>query len=128
MILITGGAFQGKKAYAMKTFSLEESAAADGRSCSWEEIFKTRGIFYFHEYIRRSLEEGRELKTLAEDLARQNPEAVIVVNELGSGVVPVDAFDRTYRETTGRICCELAKKACEVHRVVCGIGMVIKHD
>ncbi|MCI9019059.1 MAG: cobinamide kinase, partial [Lachnospiraceae bacterium] len=55
-------------------------------------------------------------------------EAVIVVNELGSGVVPIDAFDRNYRETTGRICCELAKKAREVHRVVCGIGMVIKHD
>ena len=128
MILITGGAFQGKKAYAMKTFSLEESAAADGRSCSWEEIYTAGGILHFHEYIRRSLEEGRELKTLAEDLARRNPEAVIVVNELGSGVVPVDAFDRSYRETTGRICCELAKKAREVHRVVCGIGMVIKHD
>ena len=128
MILITGGAFQGKKAYAMETFSLDESMMADGESCSWEDIYKARGIFHFHSYIRRALEEGRELKTLAEDLTLRNPEAVIVVNELGSGVVPIDAFDRNYRETTGRICCELAQKAREVHRVVCGIGMVIKHD
>lgn len=128
MVLITGGAFQGKKVYAMKTFSLEESAAADGRSCSWEEIFKARGIFYFHEYIRRCLKEGKEISTLAEELVQQNPGIVIVVNELGSGVVPVDAFDREYRETVGRMCCVLAKEAKEVHRVVCGIGMVIKHD
>lgn len=127
MILITGGAFQGKKAYAAETFSLDESMTADGENCSWEDIYKARGIFHFHEYIRRSLEEGRELKTLAEDLFRKNPEAVIVVNELGSGVVPIDAFDRDYRETVGRICCELAKYADEVHRVVCGIGTVIKH-
>ena len=49
-----------------------------------------------------------------------------MTNELGYGVVPVDAFDRLWREKTGRICTELAGKAEEVHRVVCGIGMVIK--
>lgn len=128
MILITGGAFQGKKAYAIETCSLDEAETIDGENCSWEDIFKARGIFHFHAYIRRSLEEGRDLKTLAKDLVLRNPEAVVVVNELGSGVVPIDVFDRNYRETTGRICCELAKEAREVHRVVCGIGMVIKHD
>lgn len=127
MILVTGGAFQGKKAYAVETFSLEEDNFADGGNCPWDAVYKAGGIFHFHEYIRRCLEAGREVSTLAEDIFRQNPEAVIVVNELGSGVVPVEAFDREYRETVGRICCTLAKEAKEVHRVVCGIGMVIKH-
>ena len=31
------------------------------------------------------------------------------------------------REKTGRICCRIAKEAGEVHRVVCGLGTVIKH-
>lgn len=127
MILVTGGAFQGKKAYAAEKFSLKEEDFADGKSCFWDDIYKDKGIFHFHEYIRRCLKEGREISTLAEELIRQNPEIVIVVNELGNGVVPVDAFDREYREAVGRICCALAKEAEEVHRVVCGIGMVIKH-
>ena len=127
MILVTGGAFQGKKAYAMETFSLEEEDFADGESCPWDAVFRSKGIFHFHEYIRRCLRAGREVGPLAEEIFRQNPETVIVVNELGSGVVPMDAFDREYRETAGRICCALAKDAKEVHRVVCGIGMVIKH-
>lgn len=127
MILVTGGAFQGKKAYATETFSLKEVDFADGKSCSWDDIYKVKGIIHFHEYIRRCLKEHREISTLAEEIFRQNPEIVIVVNELGSGVVPADAFDRKYRETAGRICCALAKEAEEVHRVVCGIGMVIKH-
>ncbi|MCI8375413.1 MAG: adenosylcobinamide kinase [Lachnospiraceae bacterium] len=127
MVLVTGGAFQGKKAYAMETFSLEEAVTADGASCFWDDIYRAQAILHFHEYIRRCLEAGREVDTLADRLFRRNPEAVIVVNELGSGVVPVEAFDRHYRETTGRICCELAKRASEVHRVVCGIGTVIKN-
>ena len=50
-----------------------------------------------------------------------------MTNELGYGVVPTDSFDRAYREKTGRVCCRIAKEADEVHRVVCGIGTVIKH-
>ena len=50
----------------------------------------------------------------------ENPEVVIVTNELGYGVVPVDAFDRNFREATGRVCTQLAEAADEVCRVVCG--------
>lgn len=127
MILITGGAFQGKKTYATETFSLKEEDFADGKNCPWDAVYKAKGILHFHEYIRRCLEAERDVSVLAEEIFHQNSEIVIVVNELGSGVVPVDAFDREYRETVGRICCALAKEAKEVHRVVCGIGMVIKH-
>ena len=59
-------------------------------------------------------------------LKEQNPEIILVTNELGYGVVPVDRFDREYRERTGRICCEISKEAKEVPRVICGIGTVIK--
>jgi len=126
MILIVGGAFQGKRAYAEQAFGLRETDFADGRSCDWEEIYRARAVSHFHEYIRRCLQAGRKVSDLAEELLRRNPRAVILANELGSGVVPVDAFDREYREAAGRICCDLAKGSEEVHRVVCGLGTVLK--
>ena len=51
-----------------------------------------------------------------------------VSDEVGYGVVPVDAFRRAYREAVGRTCTKLASFSRKVTRVVCGIGTVIKHD
>lgn len=129
MILVIGGAFQGKKEYVKKQFSLTDQQFADGAACSEEELYQRKAVAHFHEYVRRSLKEGcgaDELQALTERLRRENPDVIIICNELGSGVVPVDAFDRNWRETTGRLCCRLAAEASEVHRVVCGIGTVIK--
>ena len=50
----------------------------------------------------------------------------LVSQEVGYGVVPMDAFDRKYREAVGRVCTDLASKSKKVIRVVCGIGTVIK--
>ena len=64
---------------------------------------------------------------LEEELLRVNPDIVLISNELGYGVVPVDAFDRKYREAVGRICTKMAAAAKRVVRVTCGIGTVIKN-
>lgn len=59
-------------------------------------------------------------------LKAKNPQLILVSNELGYGVVPMEKSDRMWRETVGRICTELAKEAEEVVRVVCGLGMRLK--
>lgn len=125
MKLVIGGAYQGKKDYAAKKYGILEWA--DGRSCGFDDIYTSSGIHHFHEYVRRGLIEGRDLSGLAQSLAEKNGELVIVSNELGYGVVPIDAFDRKFREEHGRLCCKLAEASDEVSRVICGIGTVIKH-
>ena len=127
MILIIGGAFQGKKEYAKKTFGLKEEEFVDGACCGEEERYQAKAVLHLHEFVRRSLKEGRDIGGMAERILQKNPSVILLCNELGSGVVPVEAFDREWREATGRLCCRLAAEAEEVHRVVCGIGMVIKH-
>lgn len=125
MILVTGGCFQGKTAYACKQFGIAPEETVDGMDCPMEQIYRAKLLYHFHEYIRRLMKEGQDLDLPR--LHRENPDLILVTNELGYGVVPIDKFDRDYREKTGRICCEIAKEAREVHRVVCGIGTVIKH-
>lgn len=128
MVLITGGAWQGKQKFA-EAWILErggEVRAADGSTASWDELVQAAVITNFHMWVRRLLSDGADAAAQSLELVRQNPNAVITVNELGCGIVPTDAFDRTWRESTGRICCELAKQAEAVYRVSCGIGMRIK--
>ena len=124
MKLIIGGAFQGKNEYAKKTFEITKWA--DGMVCSEEEIFAAEGVLHFHEYIKRLIHEDQDPRIFAKELMQKNPNVILVTNELGCGVVPVDAFDRKYREATGRVCTDLAAYSDQVIRVFCGIGQVIK--
>ena len=54
---------------------------------------------------------------------RSEYESVI---EVGSGVVPIEADARAYREAVGRALCVVAQSAESVTRCVCGIGVRIK--
>lgn len=80
----------------------------------------------FHESIGQALQRGEKPQAFAVRICREQPDAVIVANEVGSGVVPVSAQERAFREAVGRALCVIAQEACEVTRVVCGIGVRIK--
>ena len=127
MLLITGGAFQGKLDYALEITGLDEGSVVDGEYCDYDEIYEARIIYRFHELIRRLLINDEDIPEYVEKLIKINPEAVIIVNEVGSGIIPIDPVDRRYRETVGRTSCLIAKSAKEVHRVICGMGVRIKH-
>lgn len=124
MILITGGACQGKTAYAERTYGVD--SWIDGGSCGFDEIYSCAAIRHFELLVRRMMESGTCTSDLAGNLDARNPDVVIIVDEIGCGLVPVDGFERAYREQAGRICTELAHIAERVDRAVCGIGMTIK--
>ncbi len=126
MKLIIGGVFQGKKAFAQQLTGISIEQAVDGKTCTWEELLQAPMIYHFHEFVKRRIEDELPYKQLAQELIANNPQVVIVTNELGYGVVPVEKFDRTYREDTSRLCCELAAASEQVWRVYCGIGTCIK--
>lgn len=126
MEMIIGGAFQGKSLYAKENYP--RIHWEKGSAISEEELFLAEGVLDFQDYIRKELKKGNELQNLAEELLRKNPEVILVCQEVGYGVVPMDAFDRKYRELVGRICTKLAAGSHKVTRVVCGIGTVIKND
>lgn len=114
MILITGGAYQGKGAFA-KELKTKRGTQAD-----------VVVIEHIHMLVAQILREGRDPYPEIEQMLETHPNAIITVNELGCGIVPMEAFERKWRETTGRLCCFLAERAEEVYRVTCGIAVRIK--
>lgn len=124
MEMIIGGAFQGKSGYAKEKYS--QICWEKGGELEENQLMEAQGVLDFQEFIRKELKAGHEVAGLADKLFQKNPDIVIVSQEVGYGVVPMDAFDRKYREAVGRVCTGLAAKSKKVTRVVCGIGTVIK--
>ena len=143
MELIVGGCFQGKSAFAAKRYQEQRGillsqeewflAAADGRHSAWEVAWTAPAVEHMQEYIRRvSLEDGTlEEKKLRisrwiETIAKKNPSAILVMDEVGCGVVPMEAAERAYRDLAGYAGQCAAKRAECVYRVICGIGRRIQ--
>lgn len=139
MKLIIGGLAQGKLHYVLQKEGNGQCIIFDGvlpeegqiqearKEAGSEE--KTLIINHFHDVVKRELAENRtpeELEVDAMEFVEKHPEVILICDEIGNGIVPVDAFERTYREQTGRILIRLAQKADEVVRVLCGIGQRIK--
>ncbi len=109
MILIVGGAYQGKAEFA-RTLAKEENL-----------------LLNVHERIREELSGGVSREEIEERLFSDiREDMVLTADEVGYGIVPMDAFERRYRETAGRILCEAAKRADTVYRVIAGIPVTIK--
>lgn len=125
MRLVTGGSFQGKANFAKALFQ-KSPDFVDGLYCTQEEALRCELLNHFHELVKRILVIGEDPYLFTEQLCQCNKNITILVNELGCGIVPIDRFDRNYRETVGRLCCILAKQSTEVYRVTCGIGIKIK--
>ena len=134
MILITGGAWQGKYGYALKLAGLlereqerqESDAAADGRLDPYEAAYERLIIRGIHEYVRRILAEGNSPEEFINCIVKRNPDVIITSDEVGCGIVPVGKTERAWREACGRIQARLAAESSLVYRMVCGIPQRLK--
>ena len=124
MKLVIGGAYQGKLGYAKELYP--DVVWKDGAECGLQDIETCEALDRFHLFVRRWMEAGRTKEELIDTVLEKNSGIIIVCDEVGCGLVPVDAFEREYREAVGRICTAFADRADRVDRVVCGIGMRIK--
>ena len=120
-----------------------------GHASGMEHIIKDKYaddcivISGLHEWIREELERHiasensydvltkmieEKLSSLIEEkrTGAEKDRVIISSDLIGSGVVPVDSFDRCWREVTGRVLTDIAAGAEEVYRVICGIAQKLK--
>ena len=126
MILITGGAFQGKTAY-LRSF-LPDIEITDGADCSFDEAASAACITHYHALIERLISGGIDPVAWTSDLCKRNRGCVVILNEIGSGIIPIKKNERIRRELTGICGCILASHADSVIRLTCGIPAAIKGD
>ncbi|HIX65719.1 MAG TPA: bifunctional adenosylcobinamide kinase/adenosylcobinamide-phosphate guanylyltransferase [Candidatus Anaerotruncus excrementipullorum] len=126
MILYVGGRGQGKLALALREQGLDPAQVWDGAVCPLGEFPPKPVLNHLHRLIRRLMQAGIDPAGYVEMLAARCPELVVICDEVGCGVVPIEASERQWREAVGRACCALAAKSRRVVRVVAGLPQTLK--
>ena len=123
MILVVGGIHSGKKTFVRESlgFSRDDFVCAASLAGGSDGALHAAGgrVAVGCEELVRTCDEDRALKLLSSF-------DVVVIAEVGAGVVPARADDAAWRERVGRLSCALAGRADAVVRMVCGIPQVIK--
>ena len=120
MKFITGGAFQGKLEYAEKKYGADDDSSVDAAVSSAEQMAAAKIVYNLQDYIREHQSGGQCA------LPVMRPDAIVICDEVGSGVIPVEKSEREFREAAGRACCELARNAESVEIVRFGLARRIK--
>lgn len=125
MDLIIGGAYQGKRQYAQTHFGILA-----------EKIFTCRedgGIDWsapciagLEEFCYACVKEGLDPAELFREHRGEWSRSVLICGDISSGVVPLGAENRAWREAAGRLSAYLASEADTVTRMFCGLAQRLK--
>ena len=124
MILILGGAYQGKRSFAKRTFRLSEE---DIFTCegSYMDLSK-RCICNLEEFTFSCIQEGLDPLEQFKTLANQKSDTVFICQDIFCGVVPMERNLRLWRDATGKLCQYLASECDSVYRIYCGLEQRLK--
>lgn len=124
MILVFGGAYNGKIDFVKEKFNITEDEIF---YCNDENIdFSKKVICGLHKFTYNNV-----LKNINSfDYIRNNinlfEDKIIICDEISSGIVPLKKEDRIWREDTGKCLQYLSKESSYIYRVFCGIPTIIK--
>ena len=120
MILIIGGAYQGKLAFAKEKFQLKDG---DIHVCTAGDIdFSKRCIYGIEEFTWSHPDPigyFRERREAWQD-------CILILRDVFCGVVPMEAETRMWRQNTGRLAQYLSAEAAQVSRIFCGLEQRLK--
>ena len=109
MILIFGGVYQGKLAYAKKRFGDSKKIInnVDREVLAW-------------------IEADENLQEKKWEFINANKDSVVICTDISCGVVPVDPLMRKWREEVGHFMSMIGENSDEVIRMFCGIPTQLK--
>ncbi|MDE5755419.1 MAG: bifunctional adenosylcobinamide kinase/adenosylcobinamide-phosphate guanylyltransferase, partial [Oscillospiraceae bacterium] len=121
MKLIIGGCSQGRLSYALKKYQLTEQdvwdAANVGNPDSWRD---KKVIYHAEEFVTKYLKTNQDVLQEIRNRLPDFQDKIIITQEVGCGLVPIDPEERRWREAVGHMNQLLAEYSESVERVCCG--------
>ncbi len=126
MELIIGGAYAGKLTYAVQKYGFEQNELFD-LAVGLPGGGDFRCFYHLEALTKRLSAEGESAESIYEKLSPfLGTGAVVISREIGCGIVPMDAEERKYRETHGRLLRLIAESAGSVTRLFFGLEEKLK--
>ena len=120
MILIIGGAYQGKLEFAQNQYGITDTeiytCGAGEIDFSKRCIYRIEAFAYDHSDPIGYFKANRKLWE----------NSILICEDIFCGVVPMGAENRAWRQRTARLCQYLAAEATQVSRIFCGLEQRIK--
>ncbi len=124
MELYIGGYAQGK--FSLVADRYPDAAVFDEKNYDrlfdyLEEMDDTEKVIinHFHLLVKEGFDDIERLFFYKDNL-------IIISDEVGNGVVPIEEEERMYREKTGRLLTRIASESECVVRIICGLWQRIK--
>ncbi|NLW70613.1 MAG: cobalamin biosynthesis protein CobU [Eubacteriaceae bacterium] len=125
MIVVFGGAYQGKREFVLSEFKLTEEDIFVCQTDGKIDLNK-KAIAHLERFILYRIQEGLGVFDFFEENSGKLEESIIICDDISCGVVPVDKTLRLWRDNTGKQMQIFCRKAREVYRVYCGIAERLK--
>lgn len=124
MILLIGGAYQGKLECARNAYCLttDDIFTCDGGGID----FSKRCIHRIEEFTWACVQQGMDPTAYFREHREQWENSILICQDMSCGVVPMGAQLRLWRQLTGRLCQYLAREADSVSRIFCGLEQRLK--
>lgn len=124
MILILGGAYQGKQEFARKKFCLADS---DIYTCVDAGIdFSKPCIYALEQFTYQCILQGIDPVEYIRTNHSLLNNTIFICQDIFCGVVPLDRNLRLWRDATGKLCQYLSFEADAVYRIYCGLEQRLK--
>ena len=126
MILIFGGAYQGKLAYALERF---KAAQSDVHKCGDNDVNMPENmkiVYEIDKWIFALTKSDIDIEKAVRQFIAGNQNVIVICNDISCGVVPIDPELRKWREAVGNSLSMLSRASDEVIRLFCAIPTRVK--
>lgn len=126
MILVFGGAYNGKLSYVKEKYNISD-----------EEIFYCNSDFIdldrkvicgFHIFVRNMILVNKDPLEYIKNNIEKLEGKIIITDDIGMGIIPIEKVDRIWRDTHGKCIQYISKKSKKVIRIFLGIEKVLKDE
>lgn len=126
MVLVIGGAYQGKLDYVKQKFDIQDN---DIYFCTDENIqidFDKKVICGIHKFVLAMIKNNKQPILYIQQNIDKFKNKIIICDDISCGIVPIDCEKRMLREQIGHCLSIFSKNSNKVVRLFCGIPTELK--